>query len=166
MSEHVTEAYEPYEADSSYDWDYPPEDRGPKILWGRVAILGVGLIVAFLLGRATKGGGDAGLEEQVKNLRAEVASLEEENTSLQGQLDEALAGDAGTAEPSASPSATAEAPAGTIYTVRRNDTLQKIATQFYGDPDLDECIAQANSISDPTQLSVGQELTIPDESAC
>ncbi len=48
--------------------------------------------------------------------------------------------------------------AGTSYTIVAGDTLASIAAQF--GTTVDE-IAQANSITDPTQLEVGQVLVIP-----
>ena len=51
----------------------------------------------------------------------------------------------------------------TSYTVRRGDTLGRIARRFYGDASKYPLIVSANRISDPDQLSIGQRLVIPDE---
>ncbi|HVF50188.1 MAG TPA: LysM peptidoglycan-binding domain-containing protein [Pyrinomonadaceae bacterium] len=52
---------------------------------------------------------------------------------------------------------------GQSYTVKSGDTLSKISKQFYGDSDEFMRIFYANrdSINDPDQIKVGQELTIP-----
>ena len=47
------------------------------------------------------------------------------------------------------------------YEVRRGDTLWSIATNVYGDGKRWSEIAQANRISDPHRLRVGQSLVIP-----
>lgn len=55
------------------------------------------------------------------------------------------------------------------YTVQSGDSLSSIAGDFYGDVTQYMTIADANGISDPNQISVGQVLTIPspsDESDC
>ena len=51
--------------------------------------------------------------------------------------------------------------AGEIYVVRPGDTLQGIAAKFYEDPTLDDVIARANGIDDPTLIHAGLELRIP-----
>jgi LysM repeat protein len=48
------------------------------------------------------------------------------------------------------------------YTVAAGDTLSAIAQRFYGDATLFPIIAQANGIADADQISVGQQLVIPD----
>lgn len=50
---------------------------------------------------------------------------------------------------------------GTSYTVKSGDNLSKISKTFYGSPNNYSKIAQANSISDPDKIKVGQELKIP-----
>ncbi len=49
----------------------------------------------------------------------------------------------------------------TTYTVKRGDTLSKIARQVYGDPYKYPLIQQANNITDPGRIWVGQVLVIP-----
>jgi nucleoid-associated protein YgaU len=51
--------------------------------------------------------------------------------------------------------------AGTLYVVKSGDNLSKISKNFYGNPNQYVKIAQANGISDPDKISVGQELKIP-----
>jgi LysM repeat protein len=167
MSDHMSEPFEAsYDDGGSYEWDDRQEDRGPHILWGRVIALGVVLILAFILGRSTASGSAAPSDNQLATLRAEVEDLQEQNELLQAELDAAAASDPDpTSQPSASPTEEAE-PEGTTYIVRNKDTLQGIAIDFYGDPDLDECIADANDITDPTTINPGQELFIPDEEFC
>ncbi len=50
---------------------------------------------------------------------------------------------------------------GTVYVVKSGDTLSKISKSFFGNPNEYSKIAQANSISDPDKIQVGQELKIP-----
>lgn len=50
---------------------------------------------------------------------------------------------------------------GSQYTVQEGDTLAGIAEEHLGSADQWQIIAQANGISNPDQLEVGQTLTIP-----
>ncbi len=50
---------------------------------------------------------------------------------------------------------------GLTYSVQSGDTLSKIAKRFYGDANHYHQIAQASGISNPDQIDVGQELTLP-----
>lgn len=50
---------------------------------------------------------------------------------------------------------------GSQYTVQEGDTLESIAEEHLGSADQWQLIAQANDISNPDQLEVGQTLTIP-----
>lgn len=162
MGDRITERFEPQEPEPTYDWDFDSERRGgPKVLWGRVIALAALLIVAFALGRATAGGGDSG---ELDDAEETIADLRAENESLREQL-------ATQPEPATSPApdettGDTTGDEGETYTVEKDDTLRLIAQDFYGDPSLDDCIARANDISDPTQLSVGTELTIPPEEDC
>ena len=47
------------------------------------------------------------------------------------------------------------------YVVKSGDTLSKIAKEFYGDANKYMDIANANNISNPDKINVGQELKIP-----
>jgi len=49
-----------------------------------------------------------------------------------------------------------------VYTVKRGDTLGRIARKFYGDAARYPLIVSANRISDPDRLAVGRRLVIPD----
>ena len=51
------------------------------------------------------------------------------------------------------------------YTVKSGDTLAAIVIRFYGkyDPDKITKIMQANAMSNPNSLSIGQSLVIPME---
>jgi nucleoid-associated protein YgaU len=162
-----TEPLAPYEPEPepSYEWDYEGERRPrPKVLWGRILILAVVVILAYLLGRSTAPEGiPANTLEQA---RAESAQLEQENQELADQVDELEA-----AQASPGPTTTTEA-GGTdeagegetrTYTVRRGDTLTLIAEDVCEDASLDDAIAEFNDISDPQQLSVGSEIQIPEE---
>ena len=171
MGERMTETFEPYRPESSYDFDYEDEPQPPRpgrVLWGRVVILGAALLLVFLIGRAT--GGDGGVAQadydevvaERNDLRSEVATLEE-------QLDAAREP---TPAPTGSPGAAAggadgatdpedESEGGETYTVEAGDTLEIIAEEFYGDASLDDFLAEANGITDPERLFIGQELVIP-----
>lgn len=48
-----------------------------------------------------------------------------------------------------------------VYVVQRGDTLSEIAQRFYGDASLWPTIADANNVSDPRTLQIGQRLVIP-----
>ena len=60
---------------------------------------------------------------------------------------------------------TVEAPATTYqsYTVASGDTLEKIIIRFYGKNDVSKIdkIVEANKLSSPNSLSIGQKLVIP-----
>jgi LysM repeat protein len=49
-----------------------------------------------------------------------------------------------------------------VYTVKRGDTLGRIARKFYGDAARYPLIVSANRVSDPDRLAVGRRLVIPD----
>jgi LysM repeat protein len=171
-----TEVIDPYEPpeDPAYDWEYDDEPAyrpRPRILWGRLIVLAVVLLAAFLLGRATGGSGvtqedlDAMRAErndaqaQAEELQQEVADLETQNQALQDSLDEANAetpttGTTGEEE-------TTDEPAGETYVIKEGDTLLELANEFYGDPSLDDYIAEANDILDPSLISTGTEIIIP-----
>lgn len=50
---------------------------------------------------------------------------------------------------------------GTMYVVQSGDNLSKISKSFYGNTNEYNKIAQANNISNPDKIQVGQELKIP-----
>jgi len=163
----MTDTFKPYEPEDPAGYEYDEyayeERRGGRVLWGRVALLGFGLLLAFLLGRWTAGGGADNSE--LKKVRAELSAAEEENEQLQQDLTAAQAA----AEPVETPDAAATDDAADdpaeaepqTYTVQRGDTLRGIAQTFCGDPLLDDLIAAENGIADATQLSVGEDLLLP-----
>lgn len=51
--------------------------------------------------------------------------------------------------------------AGSSYVVKPGDNLSKISKAYYGSANEYSKIAQANGISDPDKIRVGQELKIP-----
>jgi LysM repeat protein len=161
MDDGRTEPFEPYQPETSYDWDYadePPKGGAPKILWGRVVAILVVLLAAFFLGRAT--GGSDGVPQ------SRFDELQEDNDQLQQELQAALAQQENQQNESPAPTDETESPPpdpskSEIYVVKPGDTLRGIAEEKYGDASLDDIIADANGIDDPTQISVGQELIIP-----
>lgn len=167
----MTEPLDPYESDpsSEYDWDEEPAaDDSPRILWGRVAVLGAMLLLAFLFGRATKSAGvpDSELSaarQQVQELRAENQALEEELASAPVVTDEPTAGTETGSEGDGETGTTDTSGEDKTYIVEEGDSLTTIAQKFYGDSSLDDFLAEVNGITDPTQLAVGQELTIPSD---
>lgn len=167
MDDHVTEPFQPYEPadedEGSYDFGFDPEDEPrdrPNILWGRVAILGGGLLLAFLIGRASAPSGVP--QAELDQARAERDAATEEVESLRAQIEalqqpaEGPGEEQGGEEQEEEPEVAAE-----TYVVKSGDTLRLIAQDFYGDPELADLIAEANDITDPTSLHVGQELVIP-----
>jgi nucleoid-associated protein YgaU len=172
MGDRMTETFEPYRPDSSYDLDYEdePQPRGPgRVLWGRVAILGAALLIAFLLGRAT--GGDGVAQADFDEAVAERNALEDDVAELEQQLAAARQatappataspGTAAAGEDEEATDPTDETDGGHTYIVKANDTLADIALAEYGDASFDDFLAEANGITDPESLAVGQELIIP-----
>lgn len=171
----MTETFEPYRPDSAYDLDYDDEPQPGKpgrVLWGRVAILGAALLIAFLFGRAT-GGGDGVPQADFDEVVAERDDLEAQVSDLESDLAAALeptpppasaspaAGGGGGEDAGEATDPEGETEGGETYTVESGDTLASIAEEFYGDASLDDYLAEANGITDPESLAVGQQLTIP-----
>lgn len=177
MDKRTTETFKPYEpAEEPDDLDeYGYEERRrPNVLWGRVIALGIGLLLAFFLGRATAGGGD---EEQLTALRDDLEQAQLENERLEDDLAVAKAeAAAAAAAPKAEETPDAEPTddeatdpvgegEGQVYVVQGGDTLRGIARDVCGDVQLDDLIAAENGIEDPTELAVGESLTLPDDCA-
>lgn len=172
MSDHETESFTPYEPQtSSYDWDYAeggPGGEGPEtapnILWGRLVALGILVIVVFLIGRWSAPNGVS--EEDLAAARADVRAAQEKVDELEAALTQP------TVTPSPSITAGTEDDTavdatfdGKTYTVVEGDTMREIADRFCGDPSKDDVIADFNNIADPTLISVGTELKIPEDCA-
>lgn len=175
--EPLIEPYRPsepeYPDDVDYDYDVDPDRpaaRGerPRVLWGRVAILGGAVLLAFLIGRNSAPDGipasdlraaraDAqAAQEEADQLRDQIATLEVQTEGL----DEEKAGDPAAGDQEGEDEGTV-APENQTYTVEANDTLSKIAERFYGNAGLADFLAEANPGVDPYALRVGQELIIP-----
>ena len=152
------------------EWEEQPEDDGPlHVLWGRVAALGLALLLAFALGRVTTPSGPP--DSQVQNLREQLSAAREDNAQLSEDLAEAREQAAPTttdeAEPDEEATTDEEPPAEgaegqeDTYVVKSGDTLGSIAQRFYEDAALAGVIAEANGLSDPSLLTPGTELVIP-----
>jgi nucleoid-associated protein YgaU len=145
---------------SAVEWDDEPS-TGVRVLWGRLFILLVLVALAVVAGRATAPGGAPdselqALRTELEDARARIATLE-----------------AAAAEPDVTPTVTVSPPpeepadegnarGRQTYVVRSGDTLSTIAERFYENASLGDVIAEANDITDPSQLSVGRELVIPE----
>lgn len=163
----------------------PYSDREPQdvqILWGRVAVLGGALLLAFLFGTWVAGG-DEGVDEQEHlEIVEERDQLARENEQLQEQIDDLSQGEPPQNRPTAgddedddsddsgsssgdgdSSSSDSGEGQSQVYVVRRGDTLSEVAQRFYGSSGQKarERIAEANDIEPDATLTVGQELTIP-----
>jgi nucleoid-associated protein YgaU len=138
--------------------------RQPQgILWGRVATLGVALLLAFSLGRASAPSGAS--TEDLSQTERQLASAEAEVERLEAKLRAAREAPANPAPAEAAgsvPEATpAPGQAGRVYVVKDGDTLWTIAKRFYGDASLGSFLAQVNNLPNGDELTIGQRLTIP-----
>lgn len=181
MPEPMTQPLDPYEPQTAYEWDDEEEtvQEGPKVLWGRIAILALALIIAFLLGRAAAPNGIPA--STVTDLEGKVAELEGDNEALRGEVAalQAAAEEANNQAAQEDPEATGETDTETdtedetgsgtstetveIYVVKPGDSLTSISEEFYGTTEYGNYLAEVNGIADPTSIQVGQELTIPEE---
>jgi LysM repeat protein len=160
MDQYRTQPFEPEPEPGYDDWDY--EDPRPKIMWGRVAVLGGALLIAFLLGRAMAPDGIpqsqlTAAQRESDDLQAEIDGLETELRQTQRQLTQ-LQNSPPPATESPEPVAS-ESPQ--VYTVETGDSLSSLAEEFYGDPDLSTLIAAANNLGARAKLEIGQTLIIP-----
>lgn len=153
---------------------------GTQILWGRVLVLLLALALAFWLG--TTFGGDAGAQARLADQREQILDLEAQVASLEAQLAAVSDGSPPSSEaPAAAETevaaaapeteAVAAAPASTEqpteaggreYVVQAGDSLASIAQEVYGDPTLWREIADANDLNDPSDLTIGEVLRIPE----
>lgn len=148
----------------SYDWDYEEvQPHAPRVLWGRVAMLALLMGVAFWFGRMTAPTND--LAGELADARRELRLAQDEIDDLESQIAaRPLEEDLGVVEPTPEPTpeeTVAAAAKERTYVVKPGDTLLEIAQKFYGDSGLDDLIAEANGIDDPTELRPGDKLTIP-----
>jgi nucleoid-associated protein YgaU len=177
MAMREQDSLEPYEpSDPGYDWDYEPEDHSrnmPNIIWGRVAVLGAVVLLAFLIGRMTAGGGGVP-EERLTSARSDLRDARAQVTDLQGQVeglekDLAAAQNPDTTEdPNADDDTEGggegeDTPTGEEYVIKAGDTLNTIAIEFYGDAEHADYIAVVNDIVDESAINAGDTITIPPE---
>lgn len=145
-----------------YDWDYEEvQPRAPRVLWGRIAILVLLMGLAFWFGRTTAPQND--LAAELADARRDLRLAQSEIADLESQIAaRPLEEEAAEPTPEPTPKEAADpASKERTYIVKPGDTLLEIAQRFYGDSDLDDLIAEANDIDDPTQLRPGDELIIP-----
>ena len=167
------EAAERADAETPPDWD-DSEETPLHVYWGRVTALLVALLLAFGLGRASA---PDGVEPAtLQQVRAEAAELRADNDRLQEELSDAeqeaeAAAEATQEAPTEAPTEpddettgeqTAETSEEQTYVVKGGDTLGSIAQRFYEDAAFAEVIAEANGLSDPSLLTPGTELVIPE----
>ncbi|HEU5001408.1 MAG TPA: LysM peptidoglycan-binding domain-containing protein [Actinomycetota bacterium] len=170
---------EAFEIEPSYDRE-DPFGRGPRILWGRVAVLAGLVIFCFLIGRISVG--KSSDSSQVTRLQNQVTADNTKIQSLQATVAELSAQPPPSAvtqptttstnapvgqpppspTPQPSPSPTAASPAGGTYTVQVGDTLSTIESKFYHQIGLPytTLIEQANGLQSTT-IRPGMKLTIP-----
>lgn len=175
------------------DYEYASDDQyGGRVLWGRLAVYGVTLLLAFLLGSCVGGWGQVDKEElteanrEIQRLQEEVVTYEETIEAMSANAAEAprvpleeedvagAEGDGAIGEGEGAADATetddtvdgeaAAAGETRTYTVEDGDTLYNIAQKMYGDGQKFPVIAEANDLSRDTPLRVGNELVIPPES--
>lgn len=174
---------EAFEIEPSYDRE-DPFGRGPRILWGRVAVLAGLVIFCFLLGRLTASkNSDAATvtrlqttvtndQSKIQSLQATVAELsaapppsavtQPTNTATNPPVGQ-LPSPSPVVQPSPSP--TAASAAGGTYTVQVGDTLSSIEEKFYKTIGLPytQLIEQANGLTSAI-IRPGMKLTIPPKS--
>lgn len=175
---------EAFEVEPSYDRE-DPFAPGPRVLWGRVGALAGVVVLFFLLGRVTGGGGGdtKTLTTQLNAANARISSLEAElatangtgaspnATGVQASPSPSL-GPASQFTPSPSASSTSSTNGnGTgaantypiAYTVKAGDTLTTIEEKFYrnASPALTTLLESTNSLTN-ANLHTGQQITIPD----
>ena len=153
-----TTPFQSTEPEPDDGWYEDEPGPGGRVLWGRIIALLVALLVAFLVGRATAGGGSSISTAEYAKVKRDLAIAR----AKASQADQTPV--AGQTTPDSSPSPTASATTdeeSTTYVVKSGDTLRGIAEKFYGDASLVDLIAQANNITDPTLVHQGTELTIP-----
>jgi len=139
----------------------------PNVLWGRLIALGILTLVAFFLGRWSAPNGID--EERLAAARADARQAEERAEELEAALQTQAAQQP---SPTPTPSVTVGDQTdaaddanfqGEIYTVQSGDTLVRIADRFCNDPAHADVIADFNGIADPTMITPGMELKIPED---
>lgn len=106
---------------------------------------------------------NARLKKEIETLRALLTEARNENALLSGrEVSEAAVSQPGSREPILEP-AVAIASSLESYVVQPGDTLSRIASKFYGDPNKWNVIFEANKslLRRPESVRVGQTLVIP-----
>lgn len=165
------------------DYEYASDDQyGGRVLWGRVAVYGVSLLLAFMLGSCVGGAGQVDREEldaaqeanarlakEIEDREQTIESLSsnttaprvpEEGEDLDGDGIPDAEGEGGDAE-GGEDGGQAAAGETRTYVVQDGDTLYVIAENMYGDGQKFRLIAEANDLTKDTPLRVGDELVIP-----
>src|SRR6266851_7364917 len=138
---------EAFEIEPSYERE-DPFPRGPRVLWGRVAALSGGVILAFLIGHQTGGGPSTdarALQRPVDQDKTTIAQLQQSlaaasagPTTSPNPTTSLGAGTTPLPATSTTPTSTVTAPAGTsagsnaTVTVKSGDTLGAIISHYYG----------------------------------
>jgi nucleoid-associated protein YgaU len=168
VNDDATEPFKPTHDEDPFDdsseWDYEEERPSSGILWGRVVALAAMLILAFMIGRASAPSGVP--SDELERLQNRLAASQDEVARLEAKEAQQPA-----ATPTATPSSTPTDAGDTtdtgndgdtrVYTVKPGDNFRDLAQKFYGDPSLDDFLANANGLSIAIPLKVGQELQIP-----
>ena len=95
-----------------------------------------------------------GIDGIVNNGDAEPADAEADENGEENNNDDAQ-------KPDTSEGADLVGPDGTTYTIKSGDMLMNISKKFYGDENKYKLIMEANNITDPNKIQVGQVLKIP-----
>jgi len=174
MSDHLSDPppYQPPPPEEDfYEWENEDEGPRPTLLWTRIVALIAGLLLVFFLGRITAGGDDGADDAELTTLQQQNSQLEGQVSDLQAELD---AQASPTPETTETPPAEGEGEddgettteAVDTYTVQAGQGFQQIAEDSMGDIGLAECIAEFNGLTLESTILPGDVLDIPAEEDC